>query len=377
MSDVTFESWIEHLRLLFAPAGLLHVGAGGGATPVPYQDWPIEKVLLIDADERNQRALVQLASTHPGWQSVKAVIDKVSRETDFFDASSPGESGLIDPEHLRPIWPNLRITGSKKVVTTRIDELLPEFGNDFKDCNWLVIACLPPSQVIESLGVALDKIDVLVARVTLPAAHLDGLGADIASIDRVLAGKGFRCLHVAESRQPLIAHVVYTRDWQHEAGKLTVDRNQQSKIAAEWASQLEQLQRALDEQTKLAQQRGQEVDSLKQKQGQLEQEKAAVVAARDEQTKLAQQRGQEVDSLKQKQGQLEQEKAAVVAARDEQTKLAAGHLKQVTELQGQIQSRQSSEAELTTRQQLMHEEMVRAEAQLDLIKEMLLREPRL
>jgi len=49
----------------------------------------------------------------------------------------------------------------------------------------------------------------------------------------------------------------------------------------------------------------------------------------------------------------------------------------MSELQEQIKSRMAAESDLASRQQGMQEELVRAEAQLDLIKDMLLREPRL
>ena len=96
---------------------------------------------------------------------------------------------------------------------------------------------------------------------------------------------------------------------------------------------------------------------------------------REKQVKLAEARAREIEALQTAKAQLEQEKSALAGRQEEQAKLAAERLKQINELQQQINSRQVGEAELAARQQLMHEEMVRAEAQLDLIKDMLLREP--
>ncbi len=76
--------------------------------------------------------------------------------------------------------------------------------------------------------------------------------------------------------------------------------------------------------------------------------------------------------LAQAKAQLEGEKSALAGRHEEQAKLAAERLKQINELQQQAQSRQAGEAELASRQQLMQEEMVRAEAQIDLIKDILL-----
>ena len=46
--------------------------------------------------------------------------------------------------------------------------------------------------------------------------------------------------------------------------------------------------------------------------------------------------------------------------------------KQLNELQQQLLARQNAEADLATRNQAMREELSRAEAQIDLIKQMLL-----
>ena len=81
--------------------------------------------------------------------------------------------------------------------------------------------------------------------------------------------------------------------------------------------------------------------------------------------------------LTERRAQVEGQLKELACVRDEQAKLAAERLKQINELQQQIQSRQVGEAELAARQQLMQEELVRAEAQFDLIKDMLLLEPRL
>ena len=72
---------------------------------------------------------------------------------------------------------------------------------------------------------------------------------------------------------------------------------------------------------------------------------------------------------------LEQEKGGLVVRCDEQAKLAAERLKQINELQPQLQKRLETETELSMRQQLMQEELIRAEAQLDLIKDIMLKEP--
>ncbi|PND29928.1 hypothetical protein C1I89_31840, partial [Achromobacter pulmonis] len=73
--------------------------------------------------------------------------------------------------------------------------------------------------------------------------------------------------------------------------------------------------------------------------------------------------------------QLEQEKAAVAVRLEEALRRADEQKKQLNELQQQLLARQNAEAELVTRNQAMRDELSRAEAQLDLIKQMLLGQP--
>lgn len=114
----------------------------------------------------------------------------------------------------------------------------------------------------------------------------------------------------------------------------------------------------------------QEIETMKQAHEQRVQEKSALVK---QQKEIEERAAAQQSAIK----ALEQEKAAQAKQRDEAEKLAAERLKQINELKQKIQNHQSSEAESAASQQRMQEEMARAEAQLDLIKDMLLMEPAL
>lgn len=168
---------------------------------------------------------------------------------------------------------------------------------------------------------------------------------------------------------------------ENQLKQLGLERDKQARLAAERQAQLEQLTQA---KAAVELELGREIEALKQVQAEREQEIALLEQARDQQARLAEERqtanealAKEKAELAQAKAQLEQEKSVLAGRHEEQAKLAAERLKQINELQQQIQSRQANEAELAARQQMMHEEMVRAEAQLDLIKDMLLREPEL
>ncbi|WP_300088122.1 hypothetical protein [uncultured Nitrosomonas sp.] len=120
----------------------------------------------------------------------------------------------------------------------------------------------------------------------------------------------------------------------------------------------------------LIREREREIETLKQAHEQRVQEKSALVK---QQKEIEERAAEQQSAIK----ALEQEKAAQTKQRDEAEKLAAERLKQINELKQKIQNHQSSEAESAASQQRMQEEMARAEAQLDLIKDMLLMEPAL
>ncbi len=177
---------------------------------------------------------------------------------------------------------------------------------------------------------------------------------------------------------------------EQEKSVLVAQKDEQAYLVAARQAQVDLLtQSKAAEEAEL----GREIEALKLAQAQLEQEKSALAGQKETQAELAAARqaqvdlltqskaaeeaelGREIEALKQAQAQLEQEKAALAGQKEAQAELAAERLRKIDELQHQAQARQASEAELSIRQQMIHEEMVRAEAQLDLIKDVLLREP--
>lgn len=173
---------------------------------------------------------------------------------------------------------------------------------------------------------------------------------------------------------------------QEESGRQLAEHNQEIGALKQIQGRLEQEKAVLVQknvkQMQLVEERDYEIEALKQVQAQqqqilaqLEQEKQTLKAQQEESRKQSVERDRKIEELKQAQTQLTQEKATQTKQRDEAEKLATERFKRISELQQQIQNYQTSEAELATRQQRMQEEMVRAEAQIDLIKELLLREP--
>ncbi|MBN8454236.1 hypothetical protein [Accumulibacter sp.] len=202
---------------------------------------------------------------------------------------------------------------------------------------------------------------------------------------------------VAADRQAQIAALTQASDeLQQERAALIVRREELEK-------QVHSLTQARDEQARVAADRQAQIVALTQASDELQQERAALIVrreelekqihsltqARDEQARVAADSQVQIADLVAAGKALEQKNSTMAEQRtalenqvrtltlrhDEHAKLAAERQRQLAELQQQMEKKQSADAEVSARQQMLHEEVVRAEAQIDLIKDILLREP--
>jgi hypothetical protein len=207
------------------------------------------------------------------------------------------------------------------------------------------------------------------------------------------------------------------QETQEALSRLTHECEQKSRLQVE----IQQLIQAREFQARLAEERLQQIELLTSARAETEQQAhefqnriAALIQAKDEQAQLAADRLQQIEELTiakteagQQADELQHQIAALTQAKDEQAKLAADRLQQVeqltvakTEAEKQAGERQNQIAALTqakdeqfrreselqqrinqleyqladteTRQKLLNDEMIKAEAQIDLIKDILL-----
>lgn len=119
------------------------------------------------------------------------------------------------------------------------------------------------------------------------------------------------------------------------------------------------------------------LEEVKAAKAQLKLENAALLVKHLEQFELAEERGRSVEALKAVQNALTEENTRLQTQCAEHARIAEKQAPQIKVLQEQLQSRAAVESDLSVRQQGMQEELVKAEAQLDLIKDMLFRGARL
>lgn len=222
--------WLDHLRVLLPPQSALLVGAGAGQGPWVrwlLQHGPTGGTTLVEADGRQFTLLQQLlAAERPAApvQALNRVVAPERGDTSYYVASLAAESGLLDPQVLRPLWPNLRLLQQELRTAVSLQDLLINCDSDDRaeapPCggHWLLLDCLPAAQLLLSLSPdMLHQVDVLLARVLLdPVADAETdpawQGACLQELERCLQGYDLARATLQPTRHPAIGHVLFVRD---------------------------------------------------------------------------------------------------------------------------------------------------------------------
>ncbi len=230
-------TWLDHLRVLLPPRHVLLVGAGAGTSP--WVQWLRDVKLpatLVEADEAKAARLQQATEGHTGWQVRAALVGTDAETATFHVASMASESGLLEPETLRTVWPNLRTRHTQPRKTVALAKLLLDEAHP---ANWLLLDCLPPVPLLQSARSALSGVDLLLVRSLLRAQAADEAHADEEALQALLGAEGFRRVAVQPGRHPALGHLLWVRD------PATTERIKPEELAA-LREQVDQLTRALD-----------------------------------------------------------------------------------------------------------------------------------
>ncbi|WP_415797133.1 hypothetical protein [Comamonas aquatilis] len=247
--------WLDHLYQLSPPTGVMCVGAGNGDSGWVdrLQTWDAQNVTLVEADETQFTRLEKNPVVSQLWQLRNEVVAERSESVLYHQATLASESGLVDPESLQTVWPNIRVKYRKNRQALALAELLSDSPS-----NWLWIDCLPALNLLRGAGDALLGVDLVMARILLnPPEVLAELG--LSSLQAFLEARGLRRLCIEESRNPGIGLVLFTRDTQfvikslhHKVGHLE-SQLQHAIEVKEWveATSQQQQQQILQLETRL------------------------------------------------------------------------------------------------------------------------------
>ena len=314
LKTATITTWLQFLRALMPPSGMLLVGAGVGTSPLVQllKQWEEPNTILVEGDELQYQHLKRNLKHFESWHIHNVVVAPNKESVTFYRASNTSESGLINPEQLQGIWPNLRLKQNSIHGGVTVSDVIN--GAEYP-ISWLMLDCLPAGSMLRSIGDALDEIDLIMLRVLIHESIALESGNSHEDIKFWLQEQGFRILAVLPERHPALAQVLYVRGLQY-----------QRSIYTQQKYRIDQLTDVQDEQIKFASELQAQIKMIK-----IEKEK------------------------------LEQENSELIS--------------RVAETQNHLQKQESECKEIVLRQQFMREELGKAETQIDLIKQLLLREP--
>ncbi|MEN7432745.1 hypothetical protein VA599_18510 [Chromobacterium sp. TRC.1.1.SA] len=203
------ETWLDMLRAIFPPQGVMVVGAGMGSSP--WVQWlhnrGIESVTLIEGDQQQFACLQHRQAGNSSWMLQQAVVAGADHQTVFYQASHASENGLLAPETLQSLWPNLTTVKHTAVSSaTTLDSLHAASG---KPNNWLVLDCLPAADLLQGGNTLLPVLDVVIARVT---TRPDGpVEASLAALSAQLGQAGLHQVCCQPERHPDLASAWFVR----------------------------------------------------------------------------------------------------------------------------------------------------------------------
>jgi hypothetical protein len=378
------------LRKLSPPDAVVHIGAGGGIGALhQWREWSVPHALIVDADaEKLKWAELPLAE-NPNWQCKSSLLSDTEGDLTYYQATNPDEDGLIEPEGLRTLWPNLGTTTPTLRSATRLDRLIGAqtgIAQQPGNTTWGIVDCLPALPILRGAGGALNRWSVLCVRVLFEPCGEIHAGATLQAVEQFLKPMGFNLVHTESGNHPLVGHALFVKDWRTslatENSKLTTaratetqakqealaQRDALSKEKAELATENSKLTTARAVETQAKEQALAQRDALSNEKAELAKQNAELAKDR---TELVAARAAET-----------QAKEQALAQRDEQTKLAAERQKalavqkqEAANHQQRIQHLEAENQENSMRQQMLQEELLKAEAQIELIKDLLLREP--
>lgn len=356
-------SWLHFLRCLYPPIGTILVGAGSGNGDwvTLLSSWETSNVLLVEADEKKFQHLSAVVQTKDGWKARQQLIAENDAEVIFYLANNSLENGLLDPQTLRNIWPNIETRHEITLPATTLASLQNECA---QYANWLIVDCLPGIPIIVGAGDTLHQFDVVVLRMLLSHDLLLESLSQLDAVDEFMSEQGFRCIAVEPERHPALGHGLYVRDFPQIIQQQLEQNNQlknnlivSEKRVSERDQQLANVDKAKDEQALL-------ITDLTNQMAELVQSEQKQVPLTDNLQVQIKQLLDEKNVIEEHASETAQHLEVIRKGKDQQAKLAEEREKKLLE---QI-------AEKEHRQSQIEEHLLNAEGQIALITNLLLRE---
>jgi hypothetical protein len=393
----TMDTAMHMLGKVAPPDALIHIGAGTGHGPLhQWQNWPLELAVLIDGDSE-KLAWAKAKGSQETWHVLGQVVGPQTGSQTWYKASISRESGLLAPEKLNDLWPNLSTRKQEEVTAKSLADCLEQTPfSKVTGCVWTILDCLPALPLLQGAENILAHCQVIAARVLLPPQdESDRQDASLNYLEAWLEARGFQCVQTVETLHPDLGYCFFARNWPEETRIRTRERDAKAKEAADTHKQLDelgqakgQLEKDLGARTKERDAKAKQVQELTGERDAKAKQIQELTKERDAKAKEAQDLTKERDAQsKQVQDLTKQRDAKAKEAQDRQEQLKKvqtekdNALSRIKELEQQksdavqkYQHQEQQSREDAYRQSQLQEELTRAEAQIELIKDLLLRE---
>jgi hypothetical protein len=327
MKEFPLADYLDCLYKVTPPTGIVHIGVGAGiGLAHHWRQWGIPYAVLVDAEANRYDWLKNITPLLTTLVFSEVVSDQKT-ETTFYIATNPEQSGLIPTEKLNPIWPDLATIETRNIESTTLLEILDGLPIDFtSQINWIVVDCFPALNVLKGVtDKYLDQASIILLRVVFDETKLDETLAvlGLSVIDMFLTEKGYKLLGVDKSDHPAVGLALFYKD-----SRATCLQRKLQCIEEQQQLQLLEAEKHNKNQQK-------SIADLNNEFSEIE--------------KLAESRLQQIQNTEQ-----------IIKEKNQH----------ILQLEAEIK-------ETVMRQQLLNEEMLKVEGQIDLLKDIFLREIKL
>ncbi len=234
------ETWLDCLSSIYPPTGVMVIGAGNGSSI--WVQWLYKKcvnpVILVEGNQKQFQLLKHNIPLNKEWVFLNKIVIFGSEPHIFHYVDNSRENGLLSPEQLHSLWPNIKCIGEEAIHNGITLNSLQKSEN--LPLNWLFIDCLPAPEILEHAGDMLHRIEVVVSRVVIQD---EPFSASLKNLDKVLNEVGMRRVHLFQERHSSIGYAIYTRNVAlkiTEAESLKEEIKQQQRKISILQSSLEQ-----------------------------------------------------------------------------------------------------------------------------------------
>ena len=392
-------NWLqEQLRNTSPPDLLLHLGAGTCQELDHWLKTGARRIVLVEPNPELLPGLRDQTENHDAVEIVAVAISGQAGRGALRLFNFALLSSMREPTGLYEILPGLRQIGRAMVETVTVEQLLDDLDLNPEGDHWLVIDTPgEEAAIIQQLETS-ERLHQFSRIVLAAGAEELYQGAETAQalIER-LQSAGYKpvgrpndrdgdwpCYHLALNRLALeYRQAVESLEQAEAAARTEADRAQALATDCEQLrhklAEAEQARAQAEEQHKAQLAQNQQLEATlaeKAKQAEelqttLQSHQQELVTAKDQRTKLTAQL-EALKSLETQQKQTQQQLEQVTQSRDNLQKQLQKHSEEAHKLKIRVSQLEEENEDYQERHKLLEEELIKAEAQIELIKQLFL-----